>query len=172
MFQLSQLAFYHLQNKYNGGPKVIGIEVKRPAYQVANGERSGKPYNRLIDIVLDEDGEETWVETKSTAAQFQKAWFTQTLRAKKSSGDGAPQISDPRGYYRQFFHDMRLNKNFINERNSRFILIGGEPNTDYQWLFHQFTIGAISTKPPIAQDLALAQRELCKLANVGNKKEF
>ncbi len=79
MFQLSQIAYYHLHNKFAGGPKIITIEGLRKAHELVNGDHSDISYGRLIDIVLS-DGivGEVWVETKS----FKLDWFTQSLRKK------------------------------------------------------------------------------------------
>lgn len=48
----------------------------------------------------------------------------------------------------------------------------GSVNSEYRWYFHDFNISAKTTKPPEAKDLKLARDELCRLANVSNKKEF
>ncbi len=176
MFQLTQVLYYHLQHRFAEGPAIITIEGFRPAYMLINGQRSKKPYGRLIDVVVsDGDGGEVWIETKSVAGKFKKAWFTQSLKAKKSDSSGSGvQLTEPRDYYRQFFHDMRMNDEFINVLNISKILPPGSAstNSEYLWYFHDFNISAETTNRPTGADIAMAQHQFCKLPKKENNTQL
>lgn len=142
---------------------------------LVNGEKPEKPYNRIIDIVLSDgnDGEE-WIETKSLAGPFKNSWFTPTLVGKKNPKNSAVNAFDSgaeRGYYRQFFHDMRLNEDFINEDNDGKILVGSVGNTKYTWYFHDFKT-LTASKPPTTADISKAQRRLCKVPTGVNQSDL
>ncbi|MCP4992146.1 MAG: hypothetical protein GY928_40690 [Colwellia sp.] len=175
MFQLSQIAYLHVKSQHGGGEDILDIEAKRPAFMLVNGEAVGNPYRRIIDIVLSDgdDGEE-WIETKSLAGPFKNSWFTPTLVGKKkpeSSTVNAFDSGAERGYYRQFFHDMRLNEDFIHEDNDTDILNGSVGNTKYTWYFHDFKT-LTASKPPTTADISMAQRRFCKVPTGVNKKDL
>ncbi len=123
----------------------------RPAYALTNDEIVAKPYRRQIDIVTkDDDGNEIWIETKSLS----KSTF--------SKGKFKNQLSNSKSYYRQFYHDMRLNDKFISSGNRRKILDDGKwvGNKQYYWYFHEF-----STKkgnPPGSKEETNARKWLCQ----------
>ncbi|MDE1462690.1 Ig-like domain-containing protein [Spartinivicinus poritis] len=175
MFQLSQIAYYHLHNQYAEGVKILGIEVVRPGYLLVNGERllGSEPYKRRIDIVLDDgEGGEHWIETKSLAGPYLRTWFEQKLEVK-SKAEGNPLFEEGkyRSYFRQFFHDMRLNKAFINNKNkSKIIDHRGKSNGKYSWYFHDFKT-LTSSKPPTTADIKIARNELCEPPNVRSKEK-
>ncbi len=164
LFQLSQIVYFHIENKYGGGPKVIGIEQIRPAYGLVNGERPpGEPYKREIDIVLENGtNAERWVEVKSLNGPFRESWFKNTLVGKKKD-DGD---KTNRGYFRQHFHDMRLNSGFINSDNLETILnrddnrFNWSKNANYNWYFHDFK-KITGSNPPSRTDIGNAGKWLC-----------
>src|SRR5690606_6420734 len=172
MFQLSQMVYYHLNARFNDGPAIVDIEATRPAYLLINSSnnRGLTPYNRRIDIVLDSgDGGETWVETKSVAGPFRNQWFTPTLTGAKSS-TGFYDADANRAYYRQFFHDMRLNRSIISQENLGGILGGaGKSNHQYRWYFHEFK-DTSGSKSPAAGDITKARGLLCAKPNISNIK--
>ncbi len=70
---------------------------------------------------------------------------------------------------------MRMNDEFINELNKATIIPGdglSTTNSKYLWYFHDFNVSAQSTKRPTSNDIALAQKELCKETKIKEKKEF
>jgi hypothetical protein len=158
IFQLSQIAYYHLQKEGS----IKDIELIRPAYMLMSEKNNGlKPYNRRIDIVLNVDGGgEEWVETKSLAGPFLKNWFTQKLEGKSESGSFYDSEED-RSYFRQFFHDMRLNDGFINRETRDLIVPSGQTNKKYTWYFQDFKTNT-GSKSPIANDEKTARDEFCK----------
>ena len=167
LFQLTQVVYHHIFNLYGGGPKVLGIEQKRPAYKLVNNLRipNNNPYKREIDIVLaGADNTEHWIEVKSLAkSSFKQSKFKPTL-AKGS------------GYYRQFFHDMRLNDDFIHATNKPKILEGKTNgvlwvgNSNYSWHFQQFSAGT-SGIPPDSTDEKNVRKWLC-IPHTKNKDYF
>lgn len=175
MFQLSQIAYLHVKNQHAGGPEILDIEAKRPAFMLVNGEKPEKPYKRIIDIVLsDGDGGEEWIETKSLAGPFKNSWFTPTLVGKKKPKNAtvnAFSSGAERGYYRQFFHDMRLNNDFINKKEIGKILDGSIGNTKYTWYFHDFKT-LTASKPPTTADISMAQRRFCKVPTGVNRSDL
>src|SRR5690606_21627524 len=120
--------------------------------------------------VLDSgDGGETWVETKSVAGPFRNQWFTPTLTGAKSS-TGFYDADANRAYYRQFFHDMRLNRSIISQENLGGILGGaGKSNHQYRWYFHEFK-DTSGSKSPAAGDITKARGLLCAKPNISNIK--
>jgi len=164
IFQLTQLAYYHAT-----GSKIIGIEQTRPAFFVdAKGTAVGKEYKRRIDIVLqDGDGakKEKWIELKSLSGKFNALWFDNKLTKTKQDEAGATLEQDVRGYYRQFFHDLRLNEYNISPKNQDAILKGLEnakTNSSFIWYFQDFKgKGSEASKSPNAGDLDTARTGLC-----------
>jgi hypothetical protein len=166
------LAYFHIQNQHGQNqPAVKGIELRRPAFTLINNERPTgiKAYDRIIDIVLEGANDtERWIETKSLQGPFKQIWFTNTLKAKNNKDEGDSRTH--RGYFRQFFHDMRLNKDFINDGNSGKILNNHLGNAEYSWYFHDF-----SKKrgiPPTAKDITQARKWLCKVPEVDNRTDY
>jgi hypothetical protein len=144
------------------GPKVTGVEQVRPAYYLIKGERaSGEPYRRRVDIVLAEsDGSEEWVEVKSLSkSTFSKSNFYNNPFKKKS-------------YYRQFFHDMRLNTHFMTGVPKYVGKIlppdeGGKQNKRYTWWFQQWKNETKGIPPGSAQENK-AREWLCYKPNINN----
>lgn len=177
IFQIVEMMVYEIEAKY--GPdkfRIVGIDAERPAYRVTgNGEREpGKPYRRRVDIVLgfDRNGktEEEWIELKSLAGPYNAAWFKGTLDAKEKS----EEVDDEaRGYYRQFFHDIRLNDGYISDKYSAKILEKGNPgNRLFFWHFQTFKPRAGST-PLSNANIRDARGEFCKLpSGLGNLPDF
>lgn len=167
IFQLSQIAYYQLMNQYAGGSKVLGIEQLRPAFKVVKigGEvkPDGKSYGRKIDIVLDDNGGERWVELKSLRNPFSSAWFKNTTeRIEKTKGSFFASDEGARNYYRQFFHDMRTNKDFIKQANLRIILPPKAlPNSSFIWYFQEFK-DKPSSPGPKNSDIESARVGLCQ----------
>jgi len=160
------MAMLHLQHQHAGGPRIKDIEATRAAYRVVNGKRSsGKPYRRRIDIVLGEEGkndDEEWIELKSLAGPYQKGWFAPKLAgiSKNDETTSGFNAKADRSYFRQFFHDMRMNGDFISdEYEDEIIFKGGSKNAKYQWYFQDYTTGSDS-KPPTAADANTIKR-LC-----------
>ncbi len=58
------------------------------------------------------------------------------------------------------FHDMRLNKDFINDANKGDILVG-PGNSEYNWYFHDFA-KKTGSNPPVTKDRTNARKWLCK----------
>jgi hypothetical protein len=172
LFQLSQIVYFHIKSKYvDGEPKVLGIEQVRPAYTVVDGgvPDNAIPYKRKIDIVLEgeAEGTERWVETKSLSGPFREAWFKNTLIGKKKKDDSSARKY--RGYYRQYFHDMRLNNEFISTKKESLILNDGEwvGNSAYSWYFHDYANNRGT--PPTARDINNAQKWFCKVPSTNPK---
>lgn len=176
LFQVVEMMVYMVEGEY--GPekfRVLDIDAERPAYRVsAKGEREGKPYKRRVDIVLQFDRggkkEEEWIELKSLAGPYSPAWFVGTLDAKEKVED---LDDEARGYYRQFFHDIRLNDTYINKNyKSRILEANTSGNSLFFWHFQTFKPRTGST-PLSNANIKDARDELCKLpSGIGNLTEF
>ena len=89
------------------------------------------------------------------------------MSAGKSSG-GFYDSEAERAYYRQFFHDMRLNVNVISVDNDRVILGDkGKSNHQYRWYFHEYR-DTSGSKSPAAGDIVKARRLLCSKPSISN----
>ena len=88
-------------------------------------------------------------------------WFVQKLEGKVESNPIFNSDED-RSYFRQFFHDMRLNESFINDEH-RTAILGDEgvTNKKYTWYFQEFKASTVS-KSPIVKDEKTARDEFCK----------
>ncbi len=155
-FQLSQIAYYHGKSQIdNSQPKVLAIEEFRPSFEVVNGEKVGDSYKRRVDIILEgpeKDGED-WIEVKSYAQD--------TMR---NSSKFLNDPSSDKSNYREFFHDLRLNENFIvgNENGYRDIILAdprSASNDQYTWYFHKFSRG--KGVSPKSKDVGKVQGWLC-----------
>ena len=171
IFQVTEMMIYQILANYGPEPKlkIVGIDMERQAYRldsVGGGVvgRDGKAYKRRVDIVLkSSQGKEQWVELKSLAGPFKANWFESRLSAKEKSEDANDETRD---YYRQFFHDLRLNEGFINADNLSKITGGDEfhmGNAGFFWYFQDFKQTPTSSMPPKVTDEALARKEFCKL---------
>ncbi len=180
LFQLSQVAYFQLKKRIDDSqPAIIGIEMLRPAYTLVNGNVAGKPYNRKIDIVVEGKGSgERWIETKSLMGKFKPEWFKNTLipKGKERNGPILNKQTNYRGYYRQFFHDMRLNDKFINEENRDEILdfkikkwVG---NSEFNWYFHKFKKNPKSGNPPTNKDEKNARTWFCAKPEIQGRKSY
>ena len=172
IFQLMQIVYYDLLYQYGGGKKIIGIEQVRGAYFVQAGIRT-QEYKREIDIVLGEGNEEAldeeWIELKSLSGPFNKRWFVAKLSGKPTGKE--------RSYYKQFFHDMRLNAEFINDKNRGEIIDpkrhGHKGNVKYQWLAQDFKAKSGRGTPPTEKDISNARNWLCATpTGAGVSNEF
>ncbi|MGD9164562.1 MAG: hypothetical protein PVF13_07350, partial [Chromatiales bacterium] len=155
IFQLCQVAYYHAMNQLEVGPKVLGVEQERPAYYLIKGEQApGEPYKRRVDIVLEApDNGEEWVEVKS---------LSKTTMSKSKFKNNP--FSD-KTYYRQFFHDLRLNQNFITTVPKYVDEIlppsrGWNGNKNFTWWFQQWKNTSKGIPPEKAQE-SRAQEWLC-----------
>ncbi len=153
MFQLSQVAYFHAKNQISGSePAVLAIEQPRPAFRLVNGEAVGTPYGRRVDIILQEGDGENWLEVKSYV---------------KSSFQFSPKPFVSRTTpYKEFFHDLRLNKDIINTDNKGKILTGkndSKENDLYTWYFHQFSRGPDKANAPKKREEDKAQERLCAI---------
>lgn len=149
----------------DGQPAVAGIELERPGYTIVNSLESGKAYKRKIDIVLQTEDGEHWVETKSVAGPFRESWFRNRLEPKRKSDDRRY-----RGYFRQHFHDMRLNTDYINAKNRNKILSDGAENAKFSWYFHAFK--AKHGRPPTKRDVSNASDWLCRTPRVDRVDKY
>jgi Laminin G domain len=125
IYHLSQIAYYHALSQYgpNKDLKIKGIEEVRSAIKVSkSGNPVGEPYKRQVDIVLEGKDGERWVELKS---------YKDTSLNNSTFKSGSD-------LYKQFFHDMRTNQDFINNGNERKILGNGKPNNSFVWYFQSF----------------------------------
>ncbi|RHW74803.1 Ig-like domain-containing protein [Colwellia sp. RSH04] len=105
VFQIIETAYFHARHQTNESlwPKVAGIDSVRAAYILKDEERAGNPYKRQVDIVLEyPDGTEEWVELKS----YSTTTIAKSVKPKSKAFDGA-------NVFREFFHDYRLNNEFI-----------------------------------------------------------
>ncbi|WP_444914063.1 hypothetical protein [Microbulbifer sp. TRSA007] len=166
LFQLSQVAFYHAMNQLGNGPKVLGVEQERAAYYLVKGQRFGDPYKRRVDVIVEsEDGGEEWIETKSLSkSTFSPSKFKNVLTNKQS-------------YYRQFFHDLRLNNIFLTADSVNRDLItpvslGMTPNSQYTWYFQNWTSSTYKGTAPTVTEEKKAQDWLCYKPNIPNIKRY
>jgi hypothetical protein len=167
IFQITEMMGYQLGARLAGGPEIVAIDAERKAFRLMLNSTTGevgpngdKPYRRRVDIVLkNKDGEEEWIELKSLRGPFKKEWFESRLTAKEVEADDR----DATDYYRQFFHDLRLNVGFVNEKNLD--LIAGQAhkgNALFRWHFQDYKTKAATSLPsPTKQDESLAQRLFC-----------
>ena len=171
IFQLVEMMIYQIKANYGPSPRmqIVGIDEVRQAYRLANtpagaARDSGKPYMRRVDIVLAPDGDkakEQWVELKSLAGPFSASWFDNDLSKASSSEDSD---DESRGYYRQFFHDMRLNQKLVNSKNLGLITAAThQGNSVFFWYFQDFKQTPTASKPPTKTDEGVAQKEFCTL---------
>ncbi len=123
----------------------------------------GKPYGRRVDIILQEGDGENWLEVKSLV---------------KSSFQFSPKPFVSRTTpYKEFFHDLRLNKDIIiNTDNKDEILrdINSKENDLYTWYFHKFSRGPDKAKAPERAEEDKAQERLCAIPKSipGGVREF
>jgi hypothetical protein len=78
-----------------------------------------------------------------------------------------------RGYFRQYFQDMRLNSNFINDEKDDLIFDlseGWVGNSEYTWYFHDFS--SKKGRPPTGADITRTHKWLCKTPKVNNVRDF
>lgn len=171
LFHASQVAYFHAMNQLEIGPPIIGIEQVRPAYKLLKGVRSGKPYNRHVDIILEapDDGEE-WVEVKSYGKNsFSPSKFRNTpyKNGKKST------------VYREFFHDLRINKDFISKAYLVEILPispinpkkNYKSNYIYRWYFQNWS-GSKNGSSPKSTEEEKSRSWLCAKPNIQHIKEY
>jgi hypothetical protein len=102
---------------------------------------------------------------------FWKVGLKNTLvaKTKKDTEDSRTY----RGYFRQYFQDMRLNDDFINTDNINAIFDGmAEPygNSEYTWYFHDFD--EKKGKPPTGRDITLARKWLCKSPKIDGIRKY
>ncbi|PAU65359.1 LamG domain-containing protein, partial [Pseudomonas indica] len=178
IFQIAELLGYQLGAQFANGPEIFGIDTERQAFRLMYNRSSrsvetggDKPYRRRVDIVLrNASGEEEWVELKSLSGPFKKQWFESRLTAKEKEQDS----EGARDYYRQFFHDLRLNKKFVNENNLGDITgRQHQGNALFRWHFQDFKTKAASSVSPTKQDESLAQRLFCdKPSGLGDMVDF
>nr|WP_298166381.1 Ig-like domain-containing protein [uncultured Pseudomonas sp.] len=172
IFQLAEMLIYQIKANHGPSPRmqIVGIDEVRQAYRLAHtiagpARDSDKPYKRRVDIVLAPDGDKTkeqWVELKSLAGPFSASWFDSDVNKVGSADD---TNDEARGYYRQFFHDLRLNQKLMNSKNLD--LIVGDPkhngNSVFFWYFQDFKQTPTASKPPTKTDEGTAQKEFCAL---------
>ena len=115
-------------------PRVAGIDVVRAANYLKDGEKSGNPYKRQVDIVLEyPDGKEEWVELKSYSTKT----IASSVRPKSKVFAGA-------NVFREFFHDYRLNDEFIttspSDKGEIFDVTGHEAKTNqiFSWYYQYY----------------------------------
>lgn len=166
IFQLSQVTYYHAMSQLvNNAPKVLGIEQERPAYELIKGVRTGTAYKRRVDVIIEAEGGEEWIETKSLSkSTFSKTKFRNVPSDKKS-------------YYRQFFHDLRLNDALItsNADNRDRIIPASERmngNKTYSWFFQQWRESPNKGIPPSSTEETHAQEWLCAKPNISHIKNY
>ncbi|WP_070884417.1 Ig-like domain-containing protein [Pseudomonas argentinensis] len=177
IFQLVQMMGYQIKANYGPAPKmqIVGIDEVRQAYRLADlpgvgpARDSDQPYKRRIDIVLAPDGDKTkeqWVELKSLAGPFSASWFDSDVN---KSGNADDTNDEARGYYRQFFHDLRLNQKLVNTNNLGLIVgqdgqvLKHQGNSVFFWYFQDFKQTPTSSKSPTKADEAIAQKAFCAL---------
>jgi len=157
LFQISQAAYFHGKHRLvNTEPKLKAIEAVRPAFRIVNGKPAGKAYQRRVDLLLwnnDADKKETWVETKSL--------LKSTITEPKFAND--PDNS--KSYYRQFFHDFRLNEKHISDEFRNEIIGNNAENSRvnefYYWYFHKFKNRGKNI-PPTSREETKIREWFCK----------
>lgn len=168
VFQIVQTAYFHARHQTAPSvwPKVTGIDVVRSAHYLKNGETMGKAYDRQIDIVLeysDENKTEEWVEIKSYSGSTMSSSITKS--GKKSKVFGEANI------YREFFHDIRLNDDFIttslSDKGEILDVVGqvAKTNQIFTWYFQDFTSPkgtGNAGKAPTKARLKTLKTKLCK----------
>ncbi len=136
VFQIVQTAYYHARYESNKSawPKVVGIDVVRAANYLVDGEKTGTPYKRQVDIVLEyADKKEEWVELKS----YSNTTISGAVKPSDKVFDGA-------NIFREFFHDYRMNDDFItsnpNYKNEILSVPGSIAKTNkiFTWYFQDF----------------------------------
>ena len=163
VFQIVQTAYYHARHQAATStmPKVIGIDSVRAAFTLINGRISGNAYPRRPDIILEHpDGKEEWVELKS----YSKNTIQKSVRPNNKIFAGA-------NVFREFFHDYRLNDEFITQdpTNKKNILdVLGHPaktNQIFTWYYQDYKTpkGTKNTAiAPTESQLKTMRKKLCK----------
>jgi hypothetical protein len=178
VFQIVQTAYFHARHQTAPSvwPKVTGIDVVRSAHYLKNGLRVGNAYDRQIDIVLeypDENKTEEWVEIKSYSGSTMSSSITKS--GKKSKVFGKANI------YREFFHDFRLNDEFITTTPSdKDEILNVEQrvaktNQIFTWYFQDFTTpkGAGNAGvAPTKTRLNTLKKKLCRKPTDVREKDY
>lgn len=90
----------------------------------------------------------------------------------KSQSESSYDSDADRSYFRQFFHDMRLNEKFIKlDAINVIVPTDGAINKKYTWYFQDFKTST-SSKSPVAADEKLARAEFCKAPNVAGSAKL
>ena len=182
IFQIVEMMVYDIEGRY-GSEKftLLAIDAERPAFRVdgkGNKGKTDKPYKRRVDIILkfekkagakkDESNEE-WIELKSIAGPYNAGWFKNRLDAKERTEDS----DESRDYYRQFFHDIRMNDAYISGYKEEIIAKGSSGNSKFSWHFQTFSKTKTASKPLTDDNIDSARKEFCKLpAGLGNVSDF
>ncbi|MCP5209168.1 MAG: hypothetical protein H7A01_18415 [Hahellaceae bacterium] len=149
LFHLAQLALMQFENQYFGGKPILDIEaVRNMIFYVKPGVaakgKAGK-YNRTVDTVLGDAGNETWVELKSKQAPLNNNDFKSWSYDDKRSG-----------IHKEFTADMvallhkRGDPDHANEESS-----------GLKWYFHKFKTKS-NLKSPSETDIKGKIRQMCR----------
>lgn len=141
VFQIVQTAYFHARYRAAPAtePKVIGIDAVRAANYLKAGLVSGNAYERQVDIVLEyptADKMEEWVELKS--------YSSSTIGNSVKPSDKVYPGKSGHSVLREFFHDYRLNDDFITSdsvNKSKILLIKGKTtktNKIFTWYYQDF----------------------------------
>ncbi|GAB59529.1 hypothetical protein RNAN_2535 [Rheinheimera nanhaiensis E407-8] len=136
------LTYYQVLNQTAGQPAVKSIEALREIRFGATGPK----YKREVDIVLDIEGKERFVELKSMRAPLTDSLFRRwTFRSKVGHGEHL---------HKEFFSDVVQ----AND-TKRDILV------DMSWRFHSFVSKDKRTRGPKSSDMRWVKNRLCKMPN-------
>jgi len=175
VYQVVMTAYYHALNQISGslpnnvpdggGYQIVGIDARRGANYIKNSALTGSfKYNRQVDIVLkDSEGKETWVELKSYSAS--------SISSAVSTNSGV--LVRKNSNRREFFHDYRLNKDFITSNSVYKKEILGKdnsgkpisPNENLVWYYQDFgsSTASAQNRGPSLQDIVKTRNKLCGL---------
>ncbi len=159
-FHLVMLTYYLLQ-----GETIVDVEARRDIYYQTEvgGEPelfTKKPYQRRVDIILEEESEddesnEHWVEVKSKKAPLVNSQYSPSTIGSKGNH-----------LHREFFGDLTGNQGKIDEGLVEPDLVG--KNLKYSWRFQDFKTQS-KIEGPKSSDLKPIRQKLCEPAKGPDK---